>query len=65
MRLVLYKRFVKKLKGRFGKYNFEVGVLDEAPYKSPRRGERGKKGQDVLSTYAGGPVRKKLSLIHI
>lgn len=59
MRLVFDKRFVKKLKGRFGKYDFQVGVLDDAPYKEPRRGVRGLKGQDVISTYAGGPVRKK------
>lgn len=59
MRLTLGKSFTSKLAGRFGKYNFEVGVLQDGPYKKPRRGERGKKGQDVLSTYAGGPIRKK------
>lgn len=59
MKIQLDKRFIKKLQGRFGKYDFEVGVLDDANYKNPRRGERGKKGADVLARYAGGPVRKK------
>lgn len=59
MKIVLDKRFKKNLKGRFGKYDFQVGVLEDAPYKTAQRGERGKKGQDVLTQYAGGPVRKK------
>lgn len=59
MKLVLDKRFKKNIAGRFGKYDFEVGILQDAPYKKPLRGERGKKGKDVLATYAGGPVRKK------
>lgn len=59
MKLVLDKRFKKNIAGRFGKYDFEVGVLDDAPYKKPLRGERGLKGKDVLGNYAGGPVRKK------
>jgi hypothetical protein len=59
MKLILDKKFAKKLQGRFGKYNFEVGILDDGVYKTPKKGERGKKGQDVLSNYAGGPVRKK------
>lgn len=58
MRLELDKRFKKNVAGRFGKYNFEVGVLDDKPYRMPLRGERGKKGQDVLTQYAGGPIRK-------
>jgi len=59
MQLVLDKRFKKKVAGLFAKYEFEVGVLDDGPYKKPLRGERGKKGQDVITQYAGGPVRKK------
>lgn len=59
MQLTLDKRFAKKLQGRFGKYSFEVGVLEDGPHMVPKRGERGLKGQDVLSQYAGGPVRKK------
>ncbi len=59
MQLTLDKGFAKKLQGRFGKYKFEVGVLDDGPYLKPKRGERGKKGEDVKAQYAGGPVRKK------
>lgn len=59
MQLKLLPGFEKRLKGRFGKYNFEVGVLEDGPHKVPKRGERGQKGQDVLSSYAGGPVRQK------
>lgn len=59
MRLVLDSRFKKKVKGLFGKYNFEVGVLDDGPYRTAKRGERGQGGKDVVGTYAGGPVRKK------
>jgi hypothetical protein len=59
MIIKLDERFKKNVAGLFGKYEFEVGVLDDGPYRTPLRGKRGKKGQDVLSTYAGGPVRKK------
>lgn len=59
LKIELDRRFKKNLAGKFGKYEFEVGVLDDAPYKKPRRGARGLKGQDVISNYAGGPVRKK------
>lgn len=59
MKIELDRRFKKKLEGRFGKYEFEVGVLDDGPYKKPRRGERGLQGKDVIGQYAGGPVRKK------
>lgn len=59
MQLKLDRRFKKNLNGIFGKYSFEVGVLDDGPHKVAARGERGNKGQDVLSKYAGGPVRKK------
>ncbi len=53
------KKFTAKLKGLFGKYEFEVGILNDSAYKVPKRGVRGQKGQDVLSRYAGGPIRKK------
>jgi hypothetical protein len=59
VKIELDRRFKKKLEGRFGKYEFEVGVLDDGPYKKPRRGERGLQGKDVIGQYAGGPVRKK------
>lgn len=56
---MLDKRFKQRAQGRFGKYQFEVGVLQDGPHKVPRTGERGLGGKDVLSSYAGGPVRKK------
>lgn len=59
MQLKLDKRFADRLNGRFGRYQFQVGVIQDGPHYDARRGERGKKGQDVLATYAGGPVRKK------
>lgn len=58
MKLVLDTRFKKKVVGMFGKYDFEIGV-DETPHKKARLGERGKKGLDVVTQYAGGPARKK------
>lgn len=59
MQIKLDSRFQKNVAGRFGKYSFEVGVLEDGPHMQPARGERGLKGQDVLSSYAGGPIRKK------
>lgn len=59
MQIKLDSRFKKKVRGMFGKYEFEVGVLTDAPHKEPRRGKRGMKGADVLTSFAGGPVRKK------
>lgn len=50
-----------RIAGRFEKYKFEVGVLDDGPHKEPQTGKRGLKGKDVITTYAGGPVRKKSS----
>jgi hypothetical protein len=55
----LDKRFQRRVKGMFGKYEFEVGVLEDAPHKKAKIGERGKKGVDALTGYAGGPARKK------
>jgi hypothetical protein len=54
----LDKRFKKNVVGRFGKYQFEVGVLQDGPHKNPKKGARGAGGKDVISSYAGGPVRK-------
>lgn len=59
MKIELDKRFIKKVKGIFHKYEFEVGIIEDGPYFKPKRGVRGLKGADVLSRYAGGPVRKK------
>lgn len=59
MRLIFDRRFTTKLKGRIGKYDFDVGILDDAQYKKARRGKRGLGGTDVISKFAGGPVRRK------
>lgn len=58
MQIVLDKRFKKKVEGMFGKYNFEVGILEDSPHRDPKTGKRGLKGKDVLGNYAGGPIRK-------
>ncbi len=58
MTIQLDKRFKKNIQGRFGKYHFEVGVLEDAPHKEALRGKRGLKGKDVITTFAGGPRRK-------
>lgn len=63
MQLKLDKRFQKRAQGRFGRYQFEVGVLEDGPHKEPRVGARGQGGADVLTSYAGGPVRKKSSKV--
>lgn len=52
------KKFASKLNGRFGKYKFEVGILEDKPHKDAKRGVRGLKGADVKTTFAGGPRRK-------
>ena len=58
MTIQLDLRFQKNVKGLFGKYEFEVGVLEDRDHKEAARGKRGLKGQDVITTYAGGPRRK-------
>lgn len=61
MQLKLDDRFKRRLEGRFGKYSFEVGVLEDGPHYEAKTGKRGLKGRDVLSSYAGGPIRRKSS----
>lgn len=58
MEIKLSKTFAKNLRGRFGKYEFEVGILEDGPHRDAKRGAPGLKGDDVRATYAGGPVRK-------
>ena len=55
----LDRRFTKRLSGAIERYSFEVGILKDGPHKAPRRGVRGKGGKNVLTTFAGGPARKK------
>lgn len=58
MKIQLDSRFKKRTQGLFGKYQFTVGVLEDKPYKIPKRGARGQRGRDVLKSYAGGPARQ-------
>ena len=58
MRLRLDRRFKKNIAGRFGRFEFEVGVLEDKPYRKPKLGQPGLKGQEIINIYAGGPVRQ-------
>lgn len=59
MIILFPKNFQKKVEGMFGQYQFQVGVLKDGPHYNAQRGRRGLGGSDVLSVYAGGPVRKR------
>lgn len=61
MEIKLDKRFKKNVQGLFGNYTFEVGVLEDKPHKKAAIGQRGLHGEDVLSNYASGPIRKTTS----
>lgn len=58
MLIELDKRFKNNVRGIFGKYTFEVGVLEDGPHYTAAIGKRGLRGQDVIKQYAGGPARK-------
>lgn len=58
MQIKMAPRFKQRVQGLFNKYEFEVGVLNDKAHREAQRGKRGLKGEDVLSSYAGGPVRK-------
>ncbi len=58
MQLKLDNRFKKNVAGLFGKYTFEVGVLQDKQYFKPKRGVTGLQGQEIINQYAGGPVRQ-------
>lgn len=55
MTIKLDRRFAKQAKGVFEKYEFHVGVLQDAPHKQAQTLEKG------LKSYAGGPARKVLN----
>lgn len=59
MELKITKGMAQRLQGRFGKYDFQVGVLDDAPYKEPLEIDPATGTKPVTSSYAGGPIRKK------
>lgn len=53
IKIQLDKRFKKQAKGIYEKYSFEVGILKDRPHNQAKDKSAG------LSSYAGGPVRKK------
>jgi hypothetical protein len=56
-KIKLDSRFKKQIKGVIEKYEFEVGI-EEGTHFAAQRGKKGLHGTDVVSQYAGGPVRK-------
>lgn len=59
MQLKLDRRFAEKLNGRFGKYKFQVGVLDDAPHKLPVERKAGAENfGSNLKSFAGDRARK-------
>jgi hypothetical protein len=59
MIIKLDSRFQKRVQGMFGKYSFQVGVLEDGTHYRAKTGVHGLKGQDVIKTYAGGPAREQ------
>lgn len=58
MLIQLDKKFKKKVQGIFGKYEFEVGILQDRPHRSPQTIRKGQSQGSNLSAYAGVTVRK-------
>lgn len=56
MDIFLDKRFAKRVKGRFERFSFTVGVTD-GPYRAARPKTQG------LGTLQGGPVRRRANKI--
>lgn len=56
MKLTLGKSFGVKLQERIGRYEFEVGVLDDKPHLPALESAFGL--EPALGSYAGGPIRK-------
>lgn len=56
MKVKMGDKWLLRLKSSIEKYEFEVGVLQDKPYKQPVY--HGLLDQPQLKTYAGGPVRK-------
>lgn len=60
MQLKIDKGFAKRAQGIFGKYTFEVGILENGPHKLPMERPPGAENFSAnLTSYAGGTVRKK------
>ena len=61
MKIHIQAGFKDRLRGRFGKYEFEVGILQDKPHYWPSYGPTSKLAKESpprTGLYAGGPVRK-------
>lgn len=56
MKIVMDKRFAKKLARKIESYTFDVGVIEDKPHRLAQHTPI--LGQPNLGLYAGGPVRK-------
>lgn len=62
MQLKLRKNFAEKVQARYERFQMEVGILEDGPHKLPKERPAGAENFNAnLSSYAGGPVRKKSS----
>lgn len=60
MQLRVSKGFKERVQARYDRFRMEVGVLQDGPHKEPKERPPGANNfQANLSTFAGGPVRKK------
>ena len=61
MKIQMSPRFQRKLKRRFERFEYEVGILKDGPHYKADEGEKGIEPEfrSVIVNYAGGPVRKK------
>lgn len=60
MKIHIDKRFKAKLAGRFGRYDFDVGILEDKPHRWPSYGPTSrlaKENAPRTGVFAGGPVR--------
>lgn len=57
MKMIFGKRWLKKLKKDIGRFEFEVGILEDGPHYDAV--ETGRFEQPQLKSYAGGPARKQ------
>lgn len=60
MQLKLDKKFAERVQARYDRFQMEVGILEDEPHKSPMERPSGPENFNKnLSSYAGGPIRKK------
>lgn len=60
MQLKLSKGFAERVQARYDRFEMQVGVLQDGPHKAPLERPPGAESFNAnLSSYAGGPVRKK------